>query len=225
MTNDHKDTSPVQPIVGPPKSSLGDTVGFNPATSTDAPHAASRAESARAWVGKTLGKYQITGVLGRGGMGIVLKAHDPLIERDVAIKLLAETLAADETALARFLSEAKAAGKLSHPNVCAIYEISRDGPLHFLVLELLPGGSLGDRLEQRGAFSVLDATRAMIDACKGIAAAHAAGLIHRDVKPANFLRAADGTVKVMDFGLAKGTADSNRALTQAGLVVGTPFFM
>src|SRR5207253_6652145 len=114
---------------------------------------------------------------------------------------------------------------LSHANVCAIYEICQEGALHFLVLEYLPGGSLGDRLEKGGALTMLDATRAMIDACKGIAAAHAAGLIHRDVKPANFLRAADGSVKVMDFGLAKGTADSNRALTQAGLVVGTPFFM
>src|SRR2546421_6034202 len=170
MTNDHKDTSPVQPIVGPPKSSLGDTVGFNPATSTDAPHAASRAESARAWVGKTLGKYQITGVLGEGGMGIVLKAHDPLIERDVAVKLLAEHLAADATSLSRFLSEARAAGKLNHPNVVAIYEIGQEGATHFLALEYVPGGSLSDRLQEQGACAAPAATRAVMDACKGLAA-------------------------------------------------------
>lgn len=178
-------------------------------------------------VGKSLGKYLIVGVLGQGGMGIVLRGHDPQIDRDVAIKLLAEPLAADERALSRFLAEAKAAGKLNHPNVVSIYEICQDGNRHFLVLEYVPEGSLNDRLSEGGAYSVLEATKAMIDACKGLAAAHAAGLIHRDIKPANFLRAADGSVKITDFGLAKAAAalEVSRQLTQAGLVVGTPFFM
>src|SRR5206468_12930031 len=96
---------------------------------------------------------------------------------------------------------------------------------HYLVLEYVPGGSLGDRLDGTGPLSVLEATQALIDACKGVGAAHAAGLIHRDMKPANLMRAADGSIKVADFGLAKTAADSGRNLTQTGMIMGTPFFM
>jgi urea transport system substrate-binding protein len=176
------------------------------------------------WVGRTLGKYQIIGTLGQGGMGIVLRAHDPMIERDVAIKLLPEQLADDDKALSRFLAEAKAAGKLNHANVVSIYEIGQEGQAYYLVMELITGGSASDGLDLRHAYSVLDATRIAIDACKGLAAAHAVGLIHRDVKPANLLKAADGSFKITDFGLAK-TATHPRDVTQAGTVVGTPYFM
>jgi ABC-type branched-subunit amino acid transport system substrate-binding protein len=198
-------------------------VGSNTPTGGTGPSGAGA--DSQAWIGKTLGKYRITGVLGRGGMGVVLKAHDPTIERDVAIKVLASHLAADATALGRFLAEARAAGKLNHPNVIAIYEICQDGPTHYLVLEYVPGGSLDDRLLERRALSVLEATQALIDACKGVGAAHAAGLIHRDIKPANFMRAADGSIKIADFGLAKAAADTKRNFTQTGMVVGTPYFM
>jgi urea transport system substrate-binding protein len=172
-----------------------------------------------------LGKYQITGVLGQGGMGVVLKARDPMIERDVAIKVLADHLAADASALGRFLAEAKAAGKLNHPNVTGIYEICQEEKTYYLVLEYVPGGNLSDRPAGEKPLSVLEATQALIDACKGVGAAHAAGLIHRDIKPANFMRAADGSIKVADFGLAKAAADTGRHFTQTGTVVGTPFFM
>src|SRR5262245_23252343 len=124
--------------------------------------------SPKDYLGKTLGKYRITSLLGQGGMGLVLKAHDPEIERDVAIKVLNEDLAADENALMRFLSEARAAGKLNHPNVTAIYDINRDGPMPFIAMEYLPGGSLADRVERDGCLSVLEATRAVIDACKAL---------------------------------------------------------
>ena len=183
------------------------------------------AEPGQAWEGKSLGKYQVLSVLGQGGMGVVVKAHDPMIQRDVAIKVLAEHLSADETALGRFLAEARAAGKLNHPNVAAIYEVCQEGKTHYLVMEYLPGGSLNERLEKQGGCSVLEATQAMIDACKGISAAHAAGLIHRDIKPANFMRAADDSVKVTDFGLARPAVGATHRLTQPGLVVGTPYFM
>ena len=158
-------------------------------------------------------------------MGVVLKARDSMIERDVAIKVLADHLATDATALGRFLAEAKAAGRLNHPNVMAIYEICQEGPTSYLVLEYVSGGSLEDRLTEKRAFPVLEATQALIDACKGVGAAHAAGLIHRDIKPANFMRAGDGSIKVADFGLAKAAGDSGRHFTQTGMVVGTPFFM
>lgn len=181
--------------------------------------------SSSAWIGRTLGKYQITGTLGEGGMGVVLRAHDPMIERDVAIKLLPEELAEDEKALRRFLAEAKAAGKLNHPNVVSIYEIGQEGQSYFLVMELIPGGSISDGLDQQHAYSVLDATRIVIDACNGLTAAHGVGLIHRDVKPANLMKTADGSIKITDFGLAKSTSPRAREMTHAGLVVGTPYFM
>jgi urea transport system substrate-binding protein len=158
-------------------------------------------------------------------MGVVLKAHDPTLERDVAIKVLADDLAADTTALGRFLTEARAAGKLNHPNVVAIYESGQEGQTYYLVLEYVAGGSLSERLSAHGPLGVAEATRALIDACKGVGAAHAAGLIHRDVKPANFMRAADGSVKVADFGLAKAAADTARHFTKTGMVAGTPLFM
>jgi urea transport system substrate-binding protein len=191
----------------------------------DAQPTASDSGTVRTWVGKSLGKYQVTGLLGQGGMCIVLKAHDPAIERDVAIKVLADHLTADASALGRFLAEARAAGKLNHPNVIAIHEVCQEGQTHYLVLEYVAGGSLSDRLAGQGPLSVLEATQALIDACKGVAAAHAAGLIHRDIKPANLMRAADGSVKVADFGLAKAGAGADRHFTQTGMVVGTPFFM
>lgn len=221
MPVDPRDSPPSKPTPGSP---LGETTVYQQDTpSSAAPPAA--ALNAADWIGKKIGKYQITGFLGQGGMGLVLKGHDPLIQRDVAIKLLAQHLAADQVSLSRFLGEARSAGKLNHANVCAIYEIGQEENLHFLAIEFVPGGSLSDRVDKNGAMSVLDATRAMIDVCKGVVAAHAARLIHRDIKPANFLCAADGSVKVSDFGLAKGSSVDSGRLTQAGLVIGTPFFM
>ena len=180
------------------------------------------------WVGKQLGKYRVIDVIGAGGMGFVLRAHDPSIERDVAIKMLADHSAMNPTALNRFRAEAKAAGRLSHANVAAIYEIGQEGASNYLAMELLSGGSVADELRQKGPFSPLEATRIMIDACQGIAAAHAAKLIHRDIKPANLVRAADRVVKVTDFGLAKLTVGDTSAatpMTHPGTVLGTPYYM
>ncbi len=203
---------------------LSETLLVQQSTATGAT-VPSPAAGVDAWVGKALGKYQVTGVLGAGGMGVVLKARDPLIERDVAIKVLADHLASDATALGRFLAEAKAVGKISHPNVVAIYEICQQDALTYLVLEFVPGGSVEERLAGRRALPVEEATRVLVDACRGVGAAHAVGLIHRDIKPANFMRAADGSVKVADFGLAKSAGGNGREFTQAGTVVGTPFYM
>jgi eukaryotic-like serine/threonine-protein kinase len=196
-----------------------------PASSADAMRPPDGNGTSNFSIGGTIGKYRITGVLGQGGMGIVLKGYDPTLERDVAIKVLADRLAADATALGRFLAEAKTAAKLNHANVIAIHEICQEGPTHYLILEYAAGGSLGDRLEKQMPYSALEATQALMDACRGISAAHAAGIVHRDIKPANLLKAADGSVKVADLGLAKTISDPGKQLTQAGIVVGTPFFM
>jgi urea transport system substrate-binding protein len=180
---------------------------------------------AAVWIGKRLARYEITEVLGMGGMGVVFLAHDTLIERDVAIKMLSRSLSSDEKILKRFLIEAKAAGKLNHANAVAIYEIGQEGDAHYLVMEYVSGGSVDARLESRGAYPVAEATQIAADACRGLAAAHRAGLVHRDVKPGNLLVAADGSVKVADFGLAKNSLSQGEQVTQSGQVVGTPYFM
>ena len=220
-----KPPEPAPPTIEAPPLAAG-TLVFTPETSVDGAGAASAARPAgRVRVGEPLGKYKITAVLGQGGMGVVLKGHDPTIERDVAVKVLADHLAADPTSLGRFLAEAKSAGRINHPNVVAIYEIAQEGPTHYLAMEYVPGGSLADRVASGVPMPPLQATQALIDACKGVGAAHAAGLIHRDIKPANFMLTADETVKVADFGLARTSTDAGRHLTQTGTVVGTPFFM
>jgi urea transport system substrate-binding protein len=228
MTSDNPHTATDAPNHGEaaPQAELCETVTIQAGQQNTEPEGTKPAlnrGATKAWVGQSLGKYRITACLGQGGMGTVFRAHDSMIERDVAIKVLMGKLAADESAADRFLAEAKAAGKLNHPNVVAIHEICQDGHSYYLVLEFVEGGSLSDWLS-RGALSVLDATQAMIDSCKGLGAAHAAGLIHRDVKPANLMRAADGTIKVADFGLAKA-ADTGRQFTHTGMIVGTPNFM
>jgi urea transport system substrate-binding protein len=218
------------PVDSPSASGVYETATISPETRDEIPQPAPpSAVPPRApmdgWVGRSLGRYEITGVLGEGGMGVVLKARDRMIERDVAIKVLAGHLASNAIALDRFLAEAKAAGKLNHPNVTAIYEIGQENGIYFLVLEFVPGGSLSQRLQKPEPISVIEATEVLIDACKGVGAAHAAGLIHRDIKPANFLRAADGSTKVADFGIAKAVADNGKQMTHSGQILGTPWYM
>ena len=122
-------------------------------------------------------------------MGVVYRAFDTLIERDVAIKILPHEISSDPTNLDRFLSEAKAAGKLAHTHTVAVYEMGQEGSTYYLVMEFVPGGSVADELKRAGALDVGEATRIVADACRGLAAAHAVGLVHRDMKPANLLGA------------------------------------
>ena len=175
--------------------------------------------------GARLGKYVVSGVLGRGGMGVVYEAHDPMLDRRVAIKLLPESVSTDRTALARFVSEARAAGRLLHPNTVAVFEIGEQSGRHFLAMELVRGGSAADALAARGRLPWTEATRIVIDACKGMSAAHEVGLVHRDIKPANIMLNERGDVKLADFGLAKHADAGARSITGVGEVVGTPQYM
>lgn len=183
------------------------------------------AKKAQSWIGRRLGKYLITGLLGQGGMGVVYQAHDASIERDVAIKLLPAELASDQNMLDRFLAEAKAAGRLTHPHVVSIYEISQAEGVHYIVMEFMSGGSADDHLDNVGPYPPIAATQIIADACEGLMVAHASGLIHRDIKPANLLQSEHGTIKVADFGLAKRIIHQSQQLTQDGQVIGTPYFM
>lgn len=224
--NQHNDRSEQASAAGNSRdreqSGFDETIAVGGGASTGSGEAAA---GSTALIGQQVGKYKIIAALGCGGMGVVYRAYDETIEREVAIKILPAELAANPTALERFLSEAKAAGKLSHPNTVTIHEIARHGEHYMIVMELVGGGSLDDELKRTRVLSVLEASRVMAEACKGLAAAHAAGLVHRDIKPANLLRTSEGSVKIADFGLAKAAAAGGRQVTQAGQVVGTPYFM
>ena len=177
-------------------------------------------------IGKHIGKYEVRQLLGRGGMGAVYLGYDPLIEREVAIKVLPTSLAEDETHLKRFLAEARAVGKLSHSNSIAIYDIGQHDGQYYIVMELARGGSVSDLLEERARLPVQEACRVALEAAYGLQAAHMAGLIHRDVKPENLMLSADGVVKLVDFGLAKDMSRAAElAVTKVGQVLGTPFYM
>ncbi|MEO8497338.1 MAG: serine/threonine-protein kinase, partial [Planctomycetota bacterium] len=172
-----------------------------------------------------LGKYRLEQPIGEGGMGIVYSALDTTLQRRVAIKMLSQALAADTVALNRFLREAQAAGRLNHRNVVSIYEVARRGTTYFIVMELVPGGNLAERLAAAGALPWREATRIAADVCRGLVAAHAAGLVHRDVKPANFMLDAEHHVKLADFGLSKVVDQRGLTLTMANQTCGTPAYM
>ena len=175
--------------------------------------------------GATLGPYEIRAELGRGGMGVVYRAHDPRLDRPVAIKVLPPDLTRNTTAKQRFLQEAKAASALDHPNICTIHEINEttdDAAQLYLVMAHYEGETLKERIA-RGPLALHDAIDIATQVGHGLAKAHAAGIVHRDIKPANLMVTADGTVKVLDFGLAK--LAGSEGLTQTGTTVGTVAYM
>jgi len=178
------------------------------------------------------GKYEITDLIGEGGMGSVYKAHHKLTGKKVAMKWMLPELAKNEDAVQRFLREAQAAGRIDHKNVVDIYDVGQEDGAYFLVMEYLIGEPLTDALE-RGGMSVADVIDCMIPAMRGVAAAHSKGVVHRDLKPDNIFlcRSEDGgwrEPKVLDFGISKiseGEGSVNPRLTATGAVMGTPYYM
>ena len=173
-------------------------------------------------VGQTISHYKVTAELGRGGMGIVYKAEDTKLERTVALKFLAPHLLEDEEARKRFHREAKAAAGLNHPNICTVYEISEEDGQTFLVMEFIEGEGLDNKIE-RGPLALKEALGFARQVADGLAAAHANGVVHRDIKPGNLLVTPEGRVKILDFGLALLTEGSK--LTKLGTTVGTVAYM
>src|SRR5512143_3378617 len=187
-------------------------------------------------IGKTLGHYQITSQLGKGGMGEVYQAKDMKLGRDVAIKILPDEFARDADRVSRFQREAKVLASLNHPNIAAIHGLEESGGTDFLVLELVEGETLADRIKQ-GPIPVEESLKLALQIAEALEAAHEKGIIHRDLKPANIKVTPEGKVKVLDFGLAKAFAGEQAEMnlsasptlshlaTQQGIILGTAAYM
>jgi serine/threonine protein kinase len=184
----------------------------------------------------TLGNFECSALIGRGGMGEVYRAKDQKLGRDVAIKVLPEEFAKDADRVARFQREAKLLASLNHPNIAAIHGLEESEGTHFLVLELIEGDTLADRLKH-GAIAVEESLKLALQIAEALEAAHEKNVIHRDLKPANIKVTPDGKVKVLDFGLAKAFAGDqsdvtlsysptlSELATQQGVILGTAAYM
>ena len=173
---------------------------------------------------QTLGRYRILGELGRGAMGVVYRAEDPMLNRTVAIKTINMVADAEERAEyeKRFYQEAKAAGGLSHPNVVTIYDIGHAGDVVYMAMEYVEGTELRDLLLS-GRLDAVTAVDMAAQVAEGLAYAHARGVVHRDVKPANIMVPREGPAKIMDFGIARMRASEVK--TQTGMLLGSPKYM
>jgi formylglycine-generating enzyme required for sulfatase activity len=176
--------------------------GQTPISTSPLPCAHAGTDSPSATLGTSVGAYRLAGVLGHGGAGVVYEAVDPLSQRRVAIKRLSDDLARDPRAVEAFLADTRAADWLGHPNIVAVEEVEQRDGACYLITEFVSGGSAADRLAALGRQPWREATRVVADACRGLAAAHAAGVVHGDIKPSNLLISHGGAGKVADFGQA-----------------------
>ena len=187
--------------------------------------------------GRCLGSYEVVAQIGAGGMGEVYQAHDTKLGRDVAIKVLPEAFAHDPERLSRFQREAKMLAALNHPNIATIYGLEQSNGTSYLVMELVSGETLAERVEREGAVPIEEALKISVQIAEALEAAHEKGIIHRDLKPANVKLTPESKVKVLDFGLAKAfagdTVDSNPSqsptlsavATMQGVLLGTAAYM
>src|ERR1700739_2108849 len=187
--------------------------------------------------GTRLDSYELVAQIGAGGMGEVYKAHDTKLGRDVAIKVLPEAFAHDPERLARFQREAKMLASLNHPNIATIYGLEQSNGTNYLVMELVSGETLAERVKREGPVPVEEALKIAVQIVEALEAAHEKGIIHRDLKPANVKVTPEGKVKVLDFGLAKAfegdTANDDPsnsptlsiAATMHGMILGTAAYM
>jgi serine/threonine-protein kinase len=172
------------------------------------------------------GRYELGPRLGVGGMSTVVSAFDDRLEREVAIKLLAEHLADDDQFIARFRREALAAARLVHPNIVQVFDFGLDESSHryYIAMELVRGHSGAEILRDEGVLDVREGLAIVAQACRGLEYAHRNGVVHRDVKPGNLLQGEDGVVKLADFGIAKAVSEES-SITQVGSVLGTAAYL
>jgi serine/threonine protein kinase len=172
------------------------------------------------------GRYELEDRLGHGGMATVYRARDRKLDREVAIKLLADNFAGDEEVRRRFSREARLAAKLDHPNVVQVYDVGEEDDRPYIVMEYVEGGTVGDRLKRRRrSLATNEAVALLCQLCDGLGHAHSKKLVHRDIKPQNLLlREADGCLKITDFGIARAAEETTR-LTHPGKVIGTDRYM
>ena len=178
-------------------------------------------ESAR-HLPRTIGRYEITNRIGKGAMGVVYSAHDAMMERTVAIKVMMTDLEDDPETSQRFYREARSAGQLIHPNIITIFDMGQDDGRPYIVMEFLDGETLNRYLARPDAQQVETKIDLMIQICEGLQAAHSHGIFHRDIKPGNLLVRSNGELKIVDFGIARLASSS---ITASGLIVGTPDYM
>ncbi|NOZ95742.1 MAG: serine/threonine protein kinase [Acidobacteria bacterium] len=171
-----------------------------------------------------IGPYTVVEELGRGGMGVVYKAHDPSLDRFVAIKVLGTHLTEDPSYVQRFSREARAAAALNHPNIVQVYTIGEDSGRHYFVMEYVKGTSVQELIRKEGRLDPARAAGIVLQAASGLAAAHGAGILHRDIKPGNLMVDERGIVKIADFGLALAPEAATR-LTATGMLMGTPGYL
>ena len=173
---------------------------------------------------KKIGRYKILGELGRGAMGVVYKAEDPALDRIVALKTirLGDEAQGRKEYERRFLQEAKAAGKLTHPNIVTIFDFGEEEDLAYMAMELLEGSDLRSRM-RAGNIPAIEAVEIALQVADGLGFAHETGVVHRDIKPGNIMLLERGAVKIMDFGLARMRIADHK--TSTGIVLGTPRYM
>jgi serine/threonine-protein kinase len=175
-----------------------------------------------AGIPKQIGRYDIIDLVGRGGMGVLYRGHDPSLERDVAVKMMHLDFTRDSSARERFQREARAVARLQHRNIVTIHELGEVDGTPYIVMELLGGQDLDQVLKSDGTLSLGQKLDVVAQLCEALAYAHDQGIVHRDIKPGNVRLLEDGTVKILDFGIARFTASS---LTLSGTVMGTPSYM
>jgi eukaryotic-like serine/threonine-protein kinase len=186
--------------------------------------------------GTRLGQYEVVALIGAGGMGEVYRARDSKLKRDVAIKTLPEEFSRDHDRLIRFQREAEVLAALNHSNIAGIYDLQEANESRFLIMELVEGETLAERI-RRGPIPIDESLQIARQICEALEAAHEKGVVHRDLKPANVKVLPDGKIKVLDFGLAKAmeNSPSNQAMsntptlsmaaTNAGVILGTAAYM
>ncbi|MFN9730080.1 MAG: protein kinase domain-containing protein [Pseudomonadota bacterium] len=176
-------------------------------------------------MGTRIGHYDIVAELGRGGMGVVFKGHEPALNRYVAIKMLAPALAHDESVKERFLREARSMAALNDPHIIQIYFIGENEGQPYFAMEFVEGESLSTFLKREGRMGPEAAARAIYQTALGLATAHDKGVVHRDIKPGNLMLNARGQIKIADFGIAYSSTDLSKKLTSTGEFVGTPGYL